>query len=182
MVEGAHLVPRSNALIQKWKESGDVAVGIMLQVSDEEARTSPCWCAEASGRARVKTKNCAQVSTSPRHSRQNDWTGQGSQLVDCRTKFASRSIRNCGEQIVWSGEAMEEIFRSVKQQLTSRSLLWEAEGRTPNAAREAKLVPVDRKECETREPNGCYPKAGQEANQGRACATRNAFAILQVNE
>jgi hypothetical protein len=41
---------------------------------------------------------------------------------------------------LWSGEAMEENFHLVEQQLTSQSHLWEAERRTANAAQEAKVV------------------------------------------
>ena len=36
VVEGVHLLP-SNDLIEKWEQAGGVAVGIMLQVSDENA-------------------------------------------------------------------------------------------------------------------------------------------------
>jgi hypothetical protein len=63
VVQGAHLVPY-NALIQKWNESGGVAVGIMLQVSEEEAHTSPCWCVEASRQARAKKKNGTRLNES----------------------------------------------------------------------------------------------------------------------
>jgi hypothetical protein len=44
---------------------------------------------------------------------------------------------------LWSGEAMEEIFRSAEEQLTSRSRLWEAEGRTQKAPGRSRKTSID---------------------------------------
>jgi 2-phosphoglycerate kinase len=133
VVEGAHLVPH-NALIQKWNESGGVAVGIMLQVSDEEAHKSllvrrgvTTGKGEEEKLRKFQRVRVIQDEMS-RLAKEADWLIVEQNLQpDPFEIVASR---------LWSGEAMQDNFRSAEQQLTSRSerqsgSLWEAEGRNP---------------------------------------------------